>query len=151
MSNYKSNIYKSSAFKVIEKCNAGYGICQTPSDGLFYIFEESGNVFGCCSFGFKSDAEKMLKQMRLKKIWSEGMYYTWSKGSKTQLFNRMPKGWKVKTGTLTQPAGTVWICNNQPLFIRWEGRREYNPSYQQALLIVDEKLFFTRHPDCKQF
>lgn len=150
MSNYKSNIYKSSAFKVIEKCNDGYGVCQTPDDGLFYVFEESGDVlYG--SFWYENEAKNRAKLLRLKKQkkYANVLFYTWSDGTKTKLFSRMPKGWKVKIGTLTQPVGTVWICNNQPLFTRWEGRCEYNPSYQQALLIVDKKLFFARHPDCK--
>lgn len=114
MSNYKSNIYKSSASK-----------------------DESKN------------RTKLLRFNNKQKKCDNVLFYTWSDGTKTKLFSRMPKGWKVLIGTLTQPAGTVWISNNQPLFTRWEGRREYNPSYQQALLIVDKKLFFARHPGCK--
>lgn len=78
---------------------------------------------------------------------TECKYYTWRDGSKTKIYEKIPKGWKVKTGTLTQPVGTLWISNNQPLFLRWEGHSEYNPSYRQALLITDKKLFLSRHPN----
>ena len=34
----------------------------------------------------------------------------------TTVYKKKPKGWKVLEGTLTQPVGTVWISNGEPIF-----------------------------------
>ena len=57
----------------------------------------------------------------------------------------MPKGWRVLKNTMTQPAGTVWIQNQEPIFVRGKnGKMKVNPKSKQVLLITDEKLFIDR-------
>lgn len=59
----------------------------------------------------------------------------------TKVYKTLPKGWRVLKGTLTQPAGMVWIDNGKSLISKDKnGKRDY----KHALLINDEKLFVTR-------
>jgi hypothetical protein len=45
------------------------------------------------------------------------------------IYDKLPDGWSVITGTLTEPRGTCWI-HNGPMFKR---RREGKP-YKHALM-----------------
>lgn len=57
-----------------------------------------------------------------------------------RVYKNLPKGWKVTQGTLTQPAGTVWINNGKSLF-----PKNGKPSGRKnALLVTDEQLMTSR-------
>lgn len=49
------------------------------------------------------------------------------------IFNEMPKGWRVLKGTLTQPNGYVWACNGKGLFEKDENG---NRLYKHALVKI---------------
>lgn len=71
LKDYESNVNKSSAYKIIEKFPNGYGVAQTPDDGLFYVFDKTGKVlYG--SYAFRSnavEAAKNMKDAKLKDTW----------------------------------------------------------------------------------
>ncbi len=61
--------------------------------------------------------------------------------SEVRVYKHLPEGWKVLKGTQTQPAGTAWASNGEPLFKRGEdGKLHKNPRYKHALVVQDEGL-----------
>ena len=60
---YKSNVNRSSSFKIIEKLPNGYGIAQTYGDDLYYVFDKNGDVKEG-SYWDKSEAIEAAKRMR---------------------------------------------------------------------------------------
>lgn len=59
--------------------------------------------------------------------------------SLVRLYREMPKGWRIMSGTLTQPAGYAWIRNSEPLAIMDMKARKYvpNPKFETAFLELD--------------
>lgn len=53
------------------------------------------------------------------------------------IFEKMPNGWRVINGTLTQPLGTCWICNGEQLF----KNGHINKERKTALLFTDKNLY----------
>lgn len=64
---------------------------------------------------------------------------------------KLPPRWHIIEGTLTQPRGTVWIANNEPLFIRVEGKLKFNKKRKHCLLFKDKKSFLAFHSNDKRF
>ena len=65
--------------------------------------------------------------------------------SEVRVYKNMPKGWKVLKGTQTQPVGTAWVSNGEPLFKRGrDGKLHKNPKYKHALVVQDEQLMVAR-------
>ncbi len=63
----------------------------------------------------------------------------------TTVYKKKPKGWKVLEGTLTQPVGTVWISNGEPIFKKGkDGKPHKNPKRKTALCVENEALMITR-------
>ena len=48
---------------------------------------------------------------------------------KTKIYDHLPDGWIVKSGTNTNPLGYVWICNNKPMF---------SGKYKAGLMKIDD-------------
>ncbi len=74
------------------------------------------------------------------------------KESEVRVYKHLPEGWKVQTGTLTQPAGTAWATNGEPLFKRGkDGKLHKNPKYKHALVVQDEGLMVTRIAQARRY
>lgn len=72
--------------------------------------------------------------------------------SAVRVYKHLPDGWKVQTGTQTQPAGTVWVSNGEPAFKRGkDGKLHSNPKYKQALVVRDEGLMVTRIAQARRY
>ena len=61
---YKSNVYKSSSYRIEEKLPNGYGVAKTYGDGLFYVFDKNGDVIDYPSYAFKTSAVEAAKRMK---------------------------------------------------------------------------------------
>lgn len=72
--------------------------------------------------------------------------------SEVRVYKHLPEGWKVLKGTQTQPVGTVWASNGEPVFKRGkDGKLHKNPKYKQALVVRDEKLMVTRIAQARRY
>ena len=72
--------------------------------------------------------------------------------SEVRVYKHLPEGWKVLKGTQTQPVGTVWASNGEPVFKRGkDGKLHKNPKYKQALVVRDEKLMVTRIEQARRY
>lgn len=73
-------------------------------------------------------------------------YYEIKKGEPIEILEKMPNGWRVLKGTLTQPFGTVWIAAPEPLFTHDEaGKIVKNPKYKHSLYFENKSLFLEYH------
>lgn len=73
------------------------------------------------------------------------MKYQLREGKEVKVHKTIPKGWKVQEGTLTQPVGTVWIKNNEPIFVKGkDGKMHKNPKAKSELYVQNEELMITR-------
>ena len=74
------------------------------------------------------------------------------KESEVRVLKHLPEGWKVLKGTLTQPAGTAWASNGEPVFRRGkDGKLHKNPKYKQVLVVQDEGLMITRIAQVRRY
>lgn len=74
------------------------------------------------------------------------------KESEVRVLKHLPEGWKVLKGTLTQPVGTVWAANGEPVFRRGkDGKLHKNPKYKHALVVQDEGLMITRIAQARRY
>lgn len=65
--------------------------------------------------------------------------------SEVRVYKNIPKGWKILKGTMTQPVGTAWVSNGEPVFKRGrDGKLHKNPKYKHALVVQDEQLMVAR-------
>lgn len=63
------------------------------------------------------------------------------KESEVRVYKHLPEGWRVLKGTLTQPVGTEWASNGEPVFKRGrDGKMHKNPKYKHALVVQDEEM-----------
>ena len=80
------------------------------------------------------------------------MKYKVREGKEVQVYKKIPKGWQVLKGTLTQPVGTVWISNNEPIFKKGkDGKLQKNPKRKQALCVQNEELMITRIAEKRRY
>ena len=67
------------------------------------------------------------------------------KESEVRVYKHLPEGWKVLKGTLTQPVGTAWASNGEPVFRRGKGGKLHkNPKYKQVLVVQDEEIMVSQ-------
>lgn len=80
------------------------------------------------------------------------MKYKIREGEEVKVCKKIPKGWKIEEGTLTQPVGTVWIKNGEPLFVKGkDGKMHKNPKRGSALLVTNEELMITRIAEKRRY
>lgn len=80
------------------------------------------------------------------------MKYKARNGEEVAVYKKMPKGWKVNEGTLTQPVGTVWITNGEPIFKKGKGGELHkNPKRKTALFVQNEELMITRIAEKRRY
>lgn len=73
------------------------------------------------------------------------MKYKIRENEEVQVYKRLPKGWKITEGTMTEPVGTRWASNGEPFFVKDKsGKYHKNLNYRQALVVTDEKLMIER-------
>lgn len=80
------------------------------------------------------------------------MKYRVREGVEVNVHKTLPKGWRVLKEAMTQPVGTVWIQNNEPLFVKGkDGKMHKNPKAKQALCVQNEDLMIVRIAEKRRY
>lgn len=98
---YKSNVNRSSAFRIIEKLPNGYGVAQTYEDGLFYVFDKNGDVIDYPSYAFKTNAVEAAKRMKDNAMRDESYRVSYKNNQTGEILH--------KTGFRTPQEADNWV------------------------------------------
>lgn len=84
-------------------------------------------------FRFDNQPQNYYDAKNKKTLWQMSL-----EDNPVEVLEKMPDGWKMLKGAMTQPLGCVWVSNVKSLFAKDESG---NRVYEHALLIVDRELY----------